>query len=223
MTGQLSFDLPAKPALGRDDFFVAPSNAMAVAMIDRPEHWPGGKLVLAGPSGSGKTHLTHVWAAQVGARIIAARDLTEADVPELARGPIAVEDVPDIANRPAPQTALFHLHNLLQSEGRRLLMTGQLAPNLWTMSLADLQSRIDAAPHVMLDPPEDQLLAAILAKLFSDRQIVPKPDVIPYLVGHIDRSFEAAADAVERLDRAALAETRTLSRPLAVKLLSETS
>ena len=49
MSEQLSFDLPAKPALGRDDFFVAPSNAMAVALIDPAFAWPSGKLVLSGP------------------------------------------------------------------------------------------------------------------------------------------------------------------------------
>ena len=33
MARQLSFDLPAKTALGREDFFVSPANALAVAMI----------------------------------------------------------------------------------------------------------------------------------------------------------------------------------------------
>ena len=34
MAQQLGLDLPSRPALGRDDFFVAPSNAIAVAMIE---------------------------------------------------------------------------------------------------------------------------------------------------------------------------------------------
>jgi hypothetical protein len=36
------------------------------------------------------------------------------------------------------------------------------------------------------------------------------------------RSFEAAAATVERLDRAALAEARTVSRRLAARILAET-
>ena len=75
MPQQLPFDLPAKPALGRSDFFVSPANALAVAMIDRATGTDGGKLVLWGPAGSGKTHLAHVWAGPAAARIIAARDL----------------------------------------------------------------------------------------------------------------------------------------------------
>ncbi|MDE4131955.1 DnaA/Hda family protein [Phaeobacter sp. QD34_3] len=221
MAQQLSFDLPAKTALGRDDFFVAPSNAMAVALLDPGFSWPSGKLVLTGPAGSGKTHLAHVWAKASGARILQAKDLTEAMVPALAAGPVVVEDVPLIARDTAAQEALFHLHNLVLANGHAMMMTGRAAPNLWGLSLPDLQSRVQAATHAELQPPDDALLAVVLAKLFNDRQITPKPDVIPYLVAHMDRSFAAAARIVEQLDRLSLAEKRTLSRPLAVRLMSQ--
>jgi chromosomal replication initiation ATPase DnaA len=218
---QLSFDLPAKSALGRDDFFVSPANALAVAMIDATISWSNRKLALSGPAGSGKTHLAHVWAAQTGAVIVAARDLGDDDVPRLASGPVVIEDVPQIARDTAAQNALFHLHNLVLAEGHALLLTGQGAPNLWGLSLPDLQSRVEAANHVALPAPDDALLAAVLAKLFDDRQITPKPNVIPYLVDHMDRSFEAAAAIVDRLDRMSLSESRTMSRPLAVRLIAE--
>jgi chromosomal replication initiation ATPase DnaA len=220
MAQQLSFELPAKTALGRDDFFVAPSNAMAVAMLDSNFRWPGGKLVLSGPAGSGKTHLAHVWASSSGARIIAAAELTEARVPQLATGPLVIEDVPQIAHDIERQKALFHLHNLVLANGHMLMLTGQLAPNLWRLQLPDLQSRVQAATHVELEAPDDMLLAVLLAKLFADRQVTPKPDVIPYLVGQMDRSFAAAADMVELLDRLSLAEGRTLNRHLASRLLA---
>ena len=34
MAQQLGFDLPVREALGRDDFLVAPSNAVALSMVD---------------------------------------------------------------------------------------------------------------------------------------------------------------------------------------------
>ncbi|MCI5096003.1 MAG: DnaA/Hda family protein [Rhodobacteraceae bacterium] len=219
MAEQLSFDLPAKPALGREDFFVARSNAMAVAMIDQSPNWPGGKLTLTGPEGSGKTHLVHVWASQQNARIVSATDLSEERIPDLSTGPIAVEDVPDIAADADRQTALFHLHNLVLANGHPLLMTGQVAPNLWNLSLPDLQSRVQAAAHVSVEPPDDALLAVVLAKLFNDRQILPRPDVIPYLVHHMDRSFAAAARMVALLDKVSLSERRALTRSLAIRLI----
>ena len=218
---QLSFDLPAKPALGRDDFFVSPGNAVAVATIDSATPWPGGKLVIHGPAGSGKSHLTQVWAAQSGASVVSARDLHNDDIPRLALGPVAVEDVPQIASSQAAQDALFHLHNLLLAEGRPLLLTGRGAPSHWRLSLPDLQSRVMGAHAVALAAPDDALLAAVLAKLFNDRQITPKPDVIPYLVAHMERSFQAAATIVAQLDKAALTQSCAVSRPLAVRLFAD--
>lgn len=219
MAQQLSFDLPGRTALGRDDFFVSPANALAVAMVTAPEGWPGSKLVLTGPAGSGKTHLAHVWAAQTGGRIVAAGDLADDMVPDLATGPVAVEDVPTIAGDAAAQAALFHLHNLALAEGQALLLTGRGAPNLWALSLPDLASRIEGAQHVALNPPDDTLLAAVLAKLFADRQVTPRPDVIPWLVRRMDRSFSAAAAIVARIDRAALTQGRDVTVRLASGLL----
>ncbi|MQY42845.1 chromosomal replication initiator DnaA [Epibacterium sp. SM1969] len=223
MAQQLSFDLPSKPALEREDFFIAPSNAMAVALLDPAFHWPSGKLVLTGPKGAGKTHLAHVWARQSGAWIIPAHALPHEDLPMLSEGPVVVEDVPDIALDPDAQEALFHLHNLVLAAGHPLMMTGRAAPNLWGLSLPDLQSRVQAATHASLEAPDDALLAVVLAKLFNDRQIAPKPDVIPYLVAHMDRTFATAAKIVEQLDQLSLAEKRSLTRPLAVRVLAELS
>jgi len=219
MATQLGLDLPARTALGRDDFMVAPSNAIALSMIDRSCTWPLYKLVLSGPEGSGKTHLTHVWAAARQARIIAAHALTPDMVDDLATGPVAIEDVPDIRTDDVAQTALFHLHNLLQSAQMPLLMTGAPAPSHWRMSLPDLQSRIDAAGHAALEAPDDSLLAAVLGKLFNDRQVTPRPDVIPYLVTHMERSFDAAGLIVAALDSASLARKKPVTRSLAAELL----
>lgn len=221
MPKQLSFDLPAKPALGRENFFVAPSNAMAVALMDSNFAWPLGKLVLTGPKGAGKTHLMHVWAQESGAEILSAKNLRENDVQHLAKGPVAIEDVPEIADDARAQNALFHLHNMVLTNGHLLMLTGRPAPNLWGLGLADLQSRVQAATHAALSAPDDALLAVVLAKLFSDRQITPKPDVIPYLVGRMDRSFAAAQAIVDQLDQMALAEQRTLSRALAITAMGQ--
>lgn len=219
MAEQLGFDLPVKPALGRADFMVAPSNAIAVRMIDGWRDWPRAKLVLSGPPASGKTHLTHVWAELCGAKILAAADLETQALPDLAERPIAVEDVPAIREDAPAQEALFHLHNMLQAAGQPLLMTGDAPPSLWRMGLPDLQSRIDAAGHAALEPPDDTLLAAVLGKLFADRQLIPRPDVIPYLLLRMERSFAAAIDVVQKLDQRSLSTKRAISRDLARQIL----
>ncbi|MGB8622376.1 MAG: chromosomal replication initiator DnaA, partial [Paracoccaceae bacterium] len=75
MAEQLVFDLPLRAARGREDFFVSPANAMAVAQVENWRRWPARKLVLVGPQGAGKTHLAHVWAAQADAGIVEAAAL----------------------------------------------------------------------------------------------------------------------------------------------------
>lgn len=219
MNTQLGFDLPRRPALGRDAFFVAPSNAVAMAMIEGWQGWAGRKLVLTGPKGAGKTHLAHVWAEMAGAQIIAATDLAAADVPTLAQGCVAVEDVPLIASDADAQTALFHLHNLTLAEGHAVLFTGEAAVNQWGLSLPDLTSRLEGTVTAALEPPHDTLLAAVLAKLFADRQLTPKPTLIPYLLTRMDRSFVAAMDIVDQLDAASLALKKPISRKLAARVL----
>ncbi|WP_085310308.1 HdaA/DnaA family protein [Planktotalea arctica] len=221
MPNQLSFDLPARLALERDDFFVSPSNALALALIDAPQNWSNGKLILIGPKGAGKTHLAHVWAAQSGARIIDARMLDEAAVPALSQGPVVVEDADLIAGNKALETVLFHLHNLAQAEGQPLLITAQNTPQRWPLGLPDLASRLHAIQIAQLEAPDDALLTALLMKLFMDRQLNPAPDVIPFLARRIDRSFAAAQQIVATLDKATLDAKRPLTRAFASAVLDK--
>jgi chromosomal replication initiation ATPase DnaA len=216
---QLIFTLPIRVAQGREDFFVSPSNRTAVALIDRTESWPNVKLALSGPAASGKTHLSHVWSTQVGARIISARELTDHDLPKLGTAPLVLEDLPVIAGQADHEEAAFHLHNILAEAGQPFLMTGRGAPRFWGLRLPDLQSRVEGAVHVELQAPDDELLAAVLFKLFADRQLVPRDNVIPYLIRQMERSFEAAGTIVELLDNTALAQSREITRDLAKEIL----
>jgi chromosomal replication initiation ATPase DnaA len=216
---QLPLPLPARTALGREDFFVSPANAMAVAMIEGWQDWASRKCVLTGPEGAGKTHLAHVWAAQSGARIVAAADLPDADIPALATGCVCIEDVDRVAGDMAAERALFHLHNLVLAEGHALLLTARAAPWHWPLALPDLKSRVQGTQAAALPEPDDALLAALLAKLFGDRQIVPAPDVIPYLLGRMPRSYRAAQRIVAALDREALARKGAVTRPLAARVM----
>ena len=219
MNTQLSFDLPVRAALGRDNFFISPSNRIAVSMIDNWTVWSSRKLLLTGPEGAGKTHLTHVWARQSGATIIDATELQDDAVPKLSSGPVAVENVHTIAGLDAQQTALFYLHNLCLETGQSILFTGRGEPQHWLLTLPDLESRLRGAPLVQLNPPDDALLKAVLIKLFGDRQLSPSPELITYVVRRIDRSFDAAQKLVVALDTLSLAEKRPLSRRLAARLL----
>jgi len=221
MARQLTFDLPVRQALGREDFFVSPANAAAVATLEDWRAWPARKMLLTGPEGAGKTHLAHVWAALAGARIVAARELAGAEIPALATGPVAVEDADALAGDAAAEASLFHLHNLTLAEGQSLLLTASAPASRWGLSLPDLQSRMQGTATAALQPPDDTLLAAVLVKLFSDRQLGVEPKVIDWLTRHMDRSFAAARGLVDALDAAALAERRAITQRFAASVLDK--
>ena len=221
---QLVLDLPARPALGREDFFLSPANELALAQVESWPAWPGGRLAVAGPSAAGKTHLVHVWAARAGAEIRSAGEIAALDLARLPGGAaIAVEDADRIGELPdagAAEEALFHLVNHLAGGGGSLMVTGREAPARWRVALPDLASRLNAAPVARLEPPDDALLAAVLVKLFADRQLAVGPDLIRYLVSRMDRSFAAAAAMVAALDRAGLARHRPITARLAADVLT---
>ncbi|MBP7241737.1 DnaA/Hda family protein [Amaricoccus sp.] len=225
--GQMALDLPSRPALGREDFFVSEPNRLALAQIDAWPDWPSGRLAVAGPPGSGKTHLAHVWASRAAARILSAASLAGVDPGGIAGdAALAVEDVDRLAGLPAPtgraaEEALFHLCNRLAAGGGSLMVSGQTPPTRWRLALPDLASRLAVAPVATLAPPDDALLAAVLVKLFGDRGVGVTPAVIRFLVARIDRSFEAAEAIVARLDRAGLAQGRPITVPLAAAALGE--
>ena len=193
------------------DFFVSDANADAFAMVTGDQGWPQGKLALIGPPGSGKSHLARVWQEQSGAGIINAASFAAViDLPSHAA--LIVEDMERLPR--SAEESLFHLHNQLAATGGRLLMTSNVAPSRWPITLPDLASRMQATAIIRLGDPDDRLLAAVLTKLFADRQLSPAPEIIATLVTRIERSFQAAAQVVADLDAASLAEGREINRTL---------
>ena len=214
---QQAFDWGVRPALGREDFLVAPCNEAAVAWLDRWPDWPGPALVIHGPPGSGKSHLAEVWRGRSGAESISATDLAEA---ASGAGREAAALVIEGLGGRIDERALLHLYNGVAERGGHLLLTAAAPPARWPLALPDLASRLRVAPAAALGMPDDSLLGALMLKLFADRQLAVAPEVPAYAVPRIERTFEAVARLVDRLDRAALAEGRPVTVPLARAVLA---
>ena len=216
LNAQLILDLPIRAAQDRHDFLVTESNFSAVKWIDKWPDWPNHVLLLVGSSKSGKTHLSKVWQGKSQAYGVADGDL-DACMARAAKGvPICL----DINGRIVDEKALFHLINWVKEHDTTLLITALEAPNRWDIQLPDLRSRLLAAHLVTLGKPDDNLLAAVMVKQFSDRQISITEDVLNYLLPRIERSFSAVSDIVEQLDDASLSEGRAVTIPLAKKVLA---
>jgi len=172
--GQLTLDFEHRPALGGEDFLVAPPNAEAVRWLDAWPDWPGTALVLSGPAGSGKTHLAQVFQAMSRACVVSAPDLRESQPPSyLGDAPAAiVENADGLIGEGGLEEPLLHLFNVLKETDRQLLMTAKQPPARWGIGLRDLSSRLNAASQASIGAPDDALIAAVLVKQFQDRQFL---------------------------------------------------
>lgn len=213
---QIPLDLPGLSASGREDFLIGPSNADAVAWIDRWPEWPAPVLIISGPAASGKSHLAAVWRDKVGAEAIDPKMLVSRSAEQIASaGKALVLDGVDlwIGTREAEET-LFHLYNIFKEEQRSFLVTTRMNFASADFVIPDLASRFRAAPVATIRGPDDMLLASILIKQFSDRQLVVGNEVIKYILPRMERSFQAVRDLVSKIDRLALSQKRSVSIPL---------
>lgn len=216
---QLALDLPLRPALGREDFLVTAANAQAVSLVDRWPDWLNPALVLLGPAGCGKTHLVEVWRRRSGAQICRAEELSVETVPRwLAAGALVVEDAPGDA---PDERALFHLLNAARESRSYVLIAARLHPLAWNLALKDLVSRFKAMPIAVLAEPDDELLRALLVKLFADRQLPVDEQVLGYMVTHMERSAATARHLVAAIDREALEQKTAVTRHLAAQVIRE--
>lgn len=216
---QLVLALDHAVSYARDDYLAGPSNAAALALIERWPDWPNPVMVLAGPEGAGKSHLAAIWAEAAGARVLAANLLNEEALPTaLVTGALVLEDLEADG---LDERALFHLLNLAREEGAYVLITARAAPSGFKVAIRDLASRLRALPSVTLAAPDDALLRLVMVKLAADRQIALDLAVVNYVANRIERSFAAARAAVLALDEEAMRRHRPITRALAAELFRD--
>ena len=213
---QLVLNLGHRTALGRDDFLVSDCNRYAVSWIDKWPNWPDSGLVIWGPEASGKSHLGHVWMSRIDAPILTVNDLDTKEPPDLVTPyrAIYIDDLAGVAGNPEREVAFLHVYNLILEQGKYILLSSRTPPGRCHIKLADLRSRLNSLPAVMITSPDDGVLGAVLLKLFSDRQLEVGIEVIQFAITRMVRSFAAAEKLVHAVDLTALASKRRVTIPL---------
>ncbi|MCB1538429.1 MAG: DNA replication protein, partial [Alphaproteobacteria bacterium] len=151
LKSQIPLSFPLTPAMAREDFLVSDSNRDALALIDRWPEWNAPFLYIYGPEGSGKTHLAAIWSAHVG------------------QNATVIEHLENLVGVRPQEETLFHLYNRVRQMPGAVLMTGARPLALMRFAIPDLASRLKSCPQVAIGLPDEQLLRALLVKLFADR------------------------------------------------------
>ncbi|PWB79449.1 MAG: hypothetical protein C3F11_20750 [Methylocystaceae bacterium] len=213
---QLPLDLPTEESYGDADFLTSPANRAAIELIARWPDWPDQTLLVVGPAGAGKSHLCAIWARRSGAVAVSPTDIPSPPrLSALAPRAFTLDGVDAVKD----ETALFHFLNFVKESGAALLMSARRLPSAADVALPDLLSRLRRAPVVEIGAPDDELIRAVLEKLFRDRQLNVEASLIEFVALRLERSLGAARGFVRALDREALARGRRVTRALAGEVL----
>lgn len=214
---QLPLDLPdAEPSYDPSRFSRSEANeagwktAHAWLRSDEPA------LIICGPAGCGKTHLAHVIADQAGEAVFI--DETAFSTEPLPASFVVVDGLP-----PASAHRFIEAFEMAAAAGARMIFIGQGHPSGWALGLKDLRTRLEAMPRAVLNEPDEALIRAVIAKGFSDRQVLVSEKIIDYAAQRLPRTFAAAHAFVALADQKALEEGRKITAPLVQKLLDNLS
>ncbi|MDE0211587.1 MAG: hypothetical protein OXJ64_17110, partial [Boseongicola sp.] len=214
------FQLAPGPSYSEADFIVSDTNRQAWDSIHSDDAWPQRRLLLIGAAASGKSHLASIWARNRQARIVDYEALGTLSAERLSsRCKVAVENVFRRSDVQC-EMALFRLCEMASSQDGLLLMTSRPFAES-EISLVDLRSRIGSTRLVHLYTPDREFLVALVVKLFADRQLSVAREVVSYIVDRMERSYSAAVDLVNRLDRISLARGRRMTLSMVREVLSE--
>ena len=214
MTDQLILKFPEHRAYKKEDFYVSPSNQEAYDFINSWPKWIKRIVNVFGPSGSGKSHLSSIVKNKTKCLEIFPEDLNENIISEFkTREVLIIENF----NEKISEQLLFSLWNTALQDNKYFLINSTKPINTYKFKLPDLLSRVKSTLTIGIKLPSDDLISAIIAKNFSDKQIKVEKKHIDYIIKRIDRSYEKISQFISILDKNSLKN----ATPLNFKLIKE--
>ena len=229
--GQLPLRLTLSGGRRFTNFEVTPDNAELVDAVRRiaadstPE-----RVLLVGDAGSGKSHLL-----EAASEAASAGDESVAFVPMrgwcsqhvdavrgLGRsGLLCIDDIDAVAGDRRWEEALLALLEASASRQARVLVSASVSPSNIPFTLADLQSRLNAATLYRLRELDDESRARALRRHAGARGIEIPDDVVGYVLTRYRRDMPSLVALLDRLDYQSMAHQRRLTVPF-VRALIET-
>ena len=214
MSDQLILKFPEHRAYKKEDFYVSPSNQEAYDFINNWPKWIKRIVNIFGPSGSGKSHLSSILKTKTKCLEISANELNEDIIFEFKTKEVLI--IENFSEK-IPEELLFSLWNIALQDNKYFLINSIKPISSYKFKLPDLTSRVKSSLNIGIKLPSDDLISAIIAKNFSDKQIMVEEKHIDYIIKRIDRSYEKISQFILTLDRYSLKK----GSPFGLKLIKE--
>ena len=146
-----------------DDFYVSKSNKHVLEILNRWPKWEKNFLNICGEKYSGKTHLVNIFMKKFGGFKIESKELNENILTKIkVHQNIILENIDKNIN----EKLFYSLINIIDQDNKYLITTSNIEISNISFALADLKSRTKNFILVNLDIPDDNLISALLLKIF---------------------------------------------------------
>ena len=205
---QLLLNFNHKQNFNYNDFYVSKRNFYAFQLIEKWPKWEKNILNICGEKFSGKTHLSNIFKQKNKAIYINEKDLNDELLKKLK---VNENIILDNYENLVEERLLYSLFNLVDVDNKFLIINSIIPINEIKYKLQDLNSRCKNCLFAKIDPPDDDLIFALILKNFSDRQIKIEKKLIDYIIKRIDRSYGKIYEFIYKVDELSLKNKKPIN------------
>ena len=197
-----------------EDFYVSKSNKHVLNFLKDWPNWEKNFINIIGEKFSGKTHLINIFLQKNKGIQIEANKLDNENLKKMKKYKNVVLENLDLNTN---EKLLYTLINLIDQEGKYLIITSNKSIVDLDFELNDLKSRTKNFLLQNIEKPDDELIYAIILKNLSDRQISIDKKLVNFIVKRIDRSYSKIFDFIYKIDETSLKK----KKPIDFKIIKE--
>ena len=211
---QLLLDFDIKKNFNDHDYYVSDSNYFAFNLINNWPKWEKRIVNISGEKFSGKTHLANIFKSKTSALVLNEKQVNK-DIFKKIK--LYESIILDGFSNTIDETLIYSILNLVDQDSKYLLINSETPLGEINFSLPDLASRSRNLLHAKIEPPNDDLIFAIILKNFSDRQIKLEKKIIEFIINRIDRSYSKISEFIYKIDELSLKK----KKPINLKTIKE--
>ena len=211
---QLLLDFDIKTNFNDHDYYVSVSNYFAFNLIDKWPKWEKKILNISGEKFSGKTHLANIFKSKASALFLNENQINDEIFKKIK---LYESIIIDGFSNAFDEKLTYSILNLVDQDSKYLLINSETPLAEINFKLPDLASRSKNVLHAKIDPPDDDLIFAIILKNFSDRQIKLEKKIIEFIINRIDRSYGKISEFIYKIDELSLKK----KKPINLKTIKE--